>query len=226
MPNVRVAGRGAENSRIPDWIFGNVTEEWGMYPIFMFPIFDTMGMWAGQHCDSVSGLHQGSVWDNNTMLLWDSIPGQLAWQLAVGHADEDSDSYRVYDLTYPGKALYNLEYNVTYAARVRAQCDGMNNFSPWCDTIQFTLTDREGIASAVDRHTHLFPNPASDRFSVFSSFALLRVEVYDLNGRKMLAQDCQGHSAAIDASNWPEGTYIAVVRTPAGSTSQKITVKR
>ena len=30
----------------------------------------------------------------------------------------------------------------------------------------------------------------------------------------MLAQDCQGHSATIDASSWPEGTYIAIVRTP------------
>ncbi|MBR3725818.1 MAG: T9SS type A sorting domain-containing protein, partial [Bacteroidales bacterium] len=56
--------------------------------------------------------------------------------------------------------------------------------------------------------------------------ALLRLEVYDLNGRRMLAQDCQGHSATIDASSWPEGTYIAIVRTPAGATSQKLTIKR
>ena len=228
MPHVRVAGKGSENSLVPDWIFRDLYEEINMAgsPIFMFPIFDTSGMWAGQHCDSVYGLHQGSVWDNNTMLLWDSIPGQIAWQLAVGRADEDSDSYRIYDLTYPGKAIYNLEYNTTYAARVRAQCDGINNFSPWCDTIQFTLINREGIATAVDRHTHLYPNPASDRIEVFSSFALLRLEVYDLNGRRMLAQDCQGNSATIDASSWPEGTYIAIVRTPAGASSQKLTIKR
>ena len=228
MPHVRVAGKGSENSLVPDWIFRDLYEELNNAgtPIFMFPIFDTSGMWAGQHCDSVYGLHQGSVWDNNTMLLWDSIPGQIAWQLAVGRADEDSDSYRIYDLTYPGKAIYNLEYNTTYAARVRAQCDGMNNFSPWCDTIQFTLIDREGIATAVDRHTHLLPNPASDRFSVFSSFSLLRVEVYDLSGRTMSIQNCNGHSATIDVGSWPEGTYIAIVRTPAGSTSRKITVKR
>ncbi len=228
-PHVHAAGRGSENSPVPDWEFydlGDASTIHDDFPVFMFPIFDTSGMWAGQHCDSVSGLHQGSVWDNNTMLLWDSIPGQIAWQLAVGRADEDTDTYHVYDLTYPGKAVYNLEYNVTYAARVRAQCEGMHNFSPWCDTIQFTLTNREGIGSVVDRHTHLYPNPASDRIEVFSSFALLRLEVYDLNGRRMLAQDCQGHSATIDASSWPEGTYIAIVRTPAGATSQKLTIKR
>ena len=190
----------------------------------MFPIFDTTGIWAGQHCDSVSGLHQGSVWDNNTMLLWDSIPGQLAWQLAVGHADEDSDSYRVYDLTYPGKALYNLEYNVTYAARVRAQCDGMNNFSPWCDTIQFTLTNREGSATAVDRYTHLLPPPARDRVTVISSFPLLHVDVYSLDGRRMLSQDCNGVSATLDIVGWAAGSYIVLVRTPAGPTAQKLTV--
>ncbi len=195
---------------------------------FLFPIFDTTGMGLSPHCDSVSNLHQGSTWSNSTMLLWDSTPGQIAWQLAVGRADQDPDGYYIYNnLPSPSKTLYNLEYNTLYAARVRAKCEGNRNFSPWSDTIQFSITQEQGIDTAnAPALFSLYPNPASDRIEVFSSFALLRLEVYDLNGRRMLAQDCQGHSAAIDASSWPEGTYIAIVRTPAGATSQKLTIKR
>ena len=78
----------------------------------------------------------------------------------------------------------------------------------------------------MDRYTYLYPNPASDRVAVFSSFGLSRVELYDLNGRMMYGQDCKGHSAMIDVSGWPDGTYIAIVRTQAGATSQKVTIRK
>ncbi len=226
MSGIRVAERGSENSRIPDWVFFDLIEGGGVAPIFLFAIFDTTGMSLGPRCDSVYHLNQGSVWGNNTMLLWDSTAGQVAWQLAVGRADADPEGYRVYDVETPSKALYNLEYNTTYAARVRARCNGRNNYGAWSDTIQFTLSDPQGIGAAVDCYTHLFPNPASDRIAVFSSFALVQVEVYDLNGRRMWVQDCEGHSSTIDVGGWQEGTYIAVVRTIAGTTSQKVTVAR
>lgn len=225
----RVAVRGAENSAIPDWWFGNLYSSiYGsaLSTVYMFAIFDTTGMGLSPHCDSVQGLHQGSVWGNNTMLLWDSVPGQESWQLAVGLANQDPESYQVYNLTSPGKAVYNLEYNIAYAARVRARCDGRSNYSPWSDTIQFTLSERQGVGTAVERYTHLYPNPASDRIGVFSSFALTSVEVYDLGGRRMAAQQCTGHAAMVDVSGWPEGTYLAVVRTAAGAMSQKVTIKR
>ena len=210
------------------WIFYNNRQVYDSRCYFLFPIFDTTGMGLSPHCDPVTNLHQGSTWSNCTMLLWDSISGQIAWQLAVGRADQDPEDYYIYNnLPSPSKTLYNLEYNTLYAARVRAKCEGNRNYSPWSDTIQFSITREQGIDTAnAPALFSLYPNPASDRIEVFSSFALLRLEVYDLNGRRMLAQDCQGHSATIDASSWPEGTYIAIVRTPAGASSQKLTIKR
>lgn len=224
---IRVAERGAEDSQYPDWLFYKLMQDgYSGSPLFLFAIFDTTGMGLTPHCDSVQGLHQASAWDNNTLLLWDSVPGQVSWQLAVGLANEDPEGYRTHTVFTPSKALYNLEYNTTYAVRVRGKCEGRENFSAWSDTIQFTLSDRQGIGSAVDRYTYLYPNPASDRVAVFSSFGLSRVELYDLNGRMMYGQDCKGHSAMIDVSGWPDGTYIAIVRTQAGATSQKVTIRK
>ena len=220
---MHVAYRGFENTILPDWVFERA---WILGPAAIFAIFDTTGMGLTPQCDTVTNLHQGSVWDYNTILLWDSTDGQVGWQLAVGRADQDTDSYRIYNLTSPSKALYNLNLNTVYAARIRAKCKGSRNYSQWSDTIHFSISEPQRIATLADRHTHLLPNPAADKVTVVSSFSLQHVEVYDLSGRKMLNRDCQGISTVLDIADWPVGNYIVLVRTPAGATTQKLTVSR
>ena len=218
-----IAIRSFENTILPDWVFPRVFRG---CPAAIFAIFDTTGMGLTPQCDTVTNLHQGSVWDYNTILLWDSTDGQVGWQLAVGRADQDTDSYRIYNLTSPSKALYNLNLNTVYAARIRAKCKGSRNYSQWSDTIHFSISEPQRIATLADRHTHLLPNPAADKVTVVSSFSLQHVEVYDLSGRKMLNRDCQGISTVLDIADWPAGNYIVLVRTPAGATTQKLTVSR
>lgn len=220
---MHIAVRSVENTVWPDWIFQRVLQG---VPAAIFAIFDTTGMGLTPQCDTVTNLHQGSVWDYNTILLWDSTDGQVGWQLAVGRADQDTDSYRIYNLTSPSKALYNLNLNTVYAARIRAKCKGSRNYSRWSDTIHFSISEPQRIATLADRHTHLLPNPAADKVTVVSSFSLQHVEVYDLSGRKMLNRDCQGISTVLDIADWPAGNYIVLVRTPAGATTQKLTVSR
>lgn len=196
---------------------------------FMFPIIDTTGMNITVHCDTcdtcgmVANFRLDSVWGNSVLLSWDSTEGQTSWQLAVGRADADSAGYRTFDAPVPSRALHNLEYNTVYAARVRAKCNS-SSYSEWSDTIQFIIPQPEGIDAAEDGHIFILPNPAVDKMMVYSSYTFFGVELYDLNGRKVLMQNCNGNPVTIDVSSCAEGTYIAVVRTSAGTYSQKVTI--
>lgn len=221
----RCAGR-LQNIAGHPWVF--TVNYW---QTFLFPIFDTTGMGLGPQvvpCGRVENLRVGSVWDGNVLLMWDDAPEHLGWQLAVGRADDDPEGYAVLTLSSTSKVLNDLEEGTVYAARVRARCEGNENYSDWSDTIQFSLggSRPEGIGGAVDRYSYVLPNPATDRVSVASSYALRQVEVYDLGGRKVLDKECKGVAAEFDVSGWAEGTYLVVLRTVRGSAVHKLAVAR
>ena len=195
----------------------------------MWPIIDTTGMNLGPHvepCGMAENLHVGSMWDGNVLVLWDSVPGHLGWQLALGRADADPESYPVITLASTSKVFHGLDTGEVYAVRVRARCKGEENYSEWSDTVQFVIGGGEGIEDREGQNTYLIPNPAAGKVTVASSYPMRHVEVYDMGGRKLLDQNCTGLSTGFDVSGWPESTYLVVVWNLQGTSVHKLTVDR
>ena len=60
--------------------------------------------------------------------------------------------------------------------------------------------------------------------NVVSSFRLSRIELYSLDGRKVLEQEADGISTMVDVSRLPSGTYIAALYLPHGVATKKLVV--
>ena len=99
------------------------------------------------------------------------------------------------------------------------------------DTTQHDTTQHEGIAVAeesdLSRYVQLMPNPASGSVIVMSSYGIDGVEVYDVRGELVLELSGigRGTSTGFDVSKWASGTYVVLVRTPAGMDSKRLVVK-
>ena len=77
----------------------------------------------------------------------------------------------------------------------------------------------------VERFTVLFPNPASARATVSSSFGLECVRVYNAAGVEVLRMDgLTGTSAALEVGSLPRGTYLVHIHTPAGTAVKRLAV--
>ena len=76
------------------------------------------------------------------------------------------------------------------------------------------------------RFVTLTPNPACDAVQVMSSLGINSVDVYNLQGLLMAEAKADSITVSISTRNWPTGTYIVVVHTPAGSFSKRLVVKK
>ena len=83
----------------------------------------------------------------------------------------------------------------------------------------------ESIATLEENHTYLMPNPASETVTVASSFRIGEVEVYTLEGRRIIASRVDGISTTLDISQLPTGTYIVRITTNNGTAYKKLVVK-
>ena len=93
-----------------------------------------------------------------------------------------------------------MDSNVLYAARVRGKCNNGAGYSEWSDTVQFMLEGYQGIESPVDQNTLIMANPAHGDVSVVSSFQIISIEIYGMDGRKLTEQQCSGSETRIDLS--------------------------
>jgi hypothetical protein len=64
----------------------------------------------------------------------------------------------------------------------------------------------------------IYPNPSSDVVSILTSEDVLRADLFDLNGRKLIA----GQGTTLDLSNLPSATYLVRVETTSGTALRKI----
>lgn len=117
-----------------------------------------------------------------------------------------------------------------YSAFVRAVCNHDSVcYSRWSDPLDIYICDTVGddttsIVSALDALTYIIPNPANDLVQVMSSFSISRIEAYSLYGRCMLDTKASGISAAFSVKDWPSGTYVVIIHTPAGNAAKKLVV--
>ena len=77
----------------------------------------------------------------------------------------------------------------------------------------------------LERYTHVFPNPATERVQVLSSFGLTHLEAYDADGRRVAEREASGLEATLDVTAWPRGTYLLRITTPVGTVTKKLLVQ-
>ena len=91
--------------------------------------------------------------------------------------------------------------------------------------VDTTIVDTTFISQVVDQFTYLMPNPASGQAVLYSSFPIRQVTVYDPAGRCVLHRRVDDRTLRLDLSGYAKGTYLVVVRTPAGRTVKRLVVQ-
>ena len=93
------------------------------------------------------------------------------------------------------------------------------------DTIQDTTItqDTSALSSvAVDKFTHIFPNPTSELVTVQCSFKIKTIEVYNSLGQKVEEFSVDGYNKSINTEKYPKGNYILKVITESGTIDKKV----
>jgi hypothetical protein len=78
----------------------------------------------------------------------------------------------------------------------------------------------------IYRYTNIAPNPARNSVRITSSFGLSRIEAYDLRGRLIYeSPQLSTFSFPLSTIEWPRGTYLLRITTPAGTTTKKLLIQ-
>ena len=119
--------------------------------------------------------------------------------------------------------------NVSYYAYVRSYCDQISRYSEWSSGVHFGAPindpNNPDNITPVDTLTIMVPNPASDRLIFRSAFEMQRIEVFALDGRKVMEFPISNHDYVADISNLPAGSYLVKIFSQAGSTTKKLVVR-
>ncbi len=213
------------------------TERWGYstgtligLPL-IFPIIDSTGWYL--YCDTmvcprIKDLIV-SVSEGMAVCSWlgDTLDGHSQWQLSYGPAGTEPGGGRVITTSAQSQVLSGLNDTMLYVAYVRGYCDECGKWGEWSPGMGFRLRvpEREGCAGVPEGSVSLQPNPARGVVNVVSSFRLSRIEVYSLDGRKVLEQEADGISTVVDVSGLSSGKYIAALYLPHGVATKKLVVE-
>lgn len=192
----------------------------------IFPIIDTTGSYrVPDSCKTVMGLEVPYQDSARAYVLWERGRFNSSWEVAYGRADEDPEDYTVVSSDEEGCWLSGLEAGTEYAVRVRGLCFDTTIYSEWSDTVHFVRQGTQGVEEPSP-HTHLSPNPARGEVTVASDYALRSIAIYDMQGHKVLDSEAEGFTASLDIAALPQGSYIVVVLTAQGRSTQKLLIER
>ena len=210
----------------PRWIkYRN--ERWGRIALYpnariIFPIIQP----EWEPCHPMENVRVAGLNKDTVTLMWDAA-NNTRWQVRFGTEDMFFENYYLVETRVPMVTLTGLRPGKRYLAYVRGWCPSDSSYTDWSDTLRFETEMPEGVEhpGIVGRYTRLMPNPAHGRVSVVSSYKVNRIEVYALDGRKMLEQEVGGISAIVDISTLEKGTYIAAIYLAEGVTTKKLIVE-
>lgn len=163
----------------------------------------------------------------NTILTWSETAVSDYYHLQLAEDDSFSDPVvDTGDLAEPQFAV-TLQPQTTYYWHVKATNPAGE--SNWSETWQFT-TGVSGIGEHEMIDFEIYPNPADKEFGVRSlEFGVgdATIELYDLNGRKILEKQIPKESKEItvDVRRLKSGLYFCRITTEKGSVTKKVVVE-
>lgn len=142
--------------------------------------------------------HSGIISDNNA-LLWNG-------------AEYDPTQVYRFDVTFRnnfGEKYHLIFYNT----------QGESSPNP------SQLSNNEDVHFVSDDHILLMPNPAKEYVTVTSSFQINHVELFSLNGKKLLHDKIDGMTTTLNTGNFPSGKYILRIVTNEGTAYKKLIIQ-
>ena len=191
---------------------------------FLWPIIERLG----DTCPEVQGLRWSRLGNGTTAFVqWDAGTNHRDWQLSYGPVGTPAGEGTVVDCPPAQCVLPGLAAGVTYDIYVRARCRfARDEWTGWSGPLEVGFGNAgEGIDEAAGLHAELTPNPATGRVRVSCGEALRMVEVYDLQGRRMLAQEASGTTIDLDISTFAAGRYTVIVYTAEGTGAKALVVQ-
>ena len=184
-------------------------------------------------CHEVSNLRVAERGAGCATLMWDAGDGG-PWVVAYGKITDAWEDFTFDTVTSPMLTLTGLEVGTQYFALVRGYCSVTGEYGEWTNPLEVEIyhpgsgSEPEGIDRPGDlgRFTRLMPNPAREQVSVLSSYKMSRIEVYALDGRKVLEQEVGGISTVAEVKDLPRGTYIMAVYLPHGVATKKLVLEK
>ncbi len=224
----RFGNYGTIDSSNLEWRYANA----GARHICLWPILDTTGMFRPDKpevlvCDTVQGFRVLSQQGNTVSFAWSPDNATDVWQLSWGEEGIEPEEGTLVYATNNVKSVVGLQDSVVYSAFVRARCND-TLFSEWSAPLRFWkgMNDTTGVGlqptNTVEQLTYIYPNPAENSVTVASSFSMSRVELFALDGTRLLSQPTQGIMTQIDLTPFPKGTYMLRITTPAGTAIKKL----
>ncbi len=194
-------------------------------------------------CPRVTGLFARGNNTDTVTVQWDLDNQHREFEVSYGREGTRPDDGTIVTVSNSNRwqfadTAYRDTQMITYVRTVCREYDTLR-WSGWSSPVYWRLhhtvadtTQHEGIAvpeeeSDLSRYVRLMPNPAGGSVTVMSSYGIERLEVYDIRGERVLELSGigRGTTAGFDVSKWARGTYVVLVRTPAGTVSKRLVVE-
>jgi hypothetical protein len=221
------------------WYWNTTTQFLMVLPII--EVVDTEFAHAPE-CPRVSGLFVRGNYTDTVTVQWTADSLHTEYELSYGREGTAAADGTIVRLNNTTRWQFtDTSYSdIPMVAYVRTVCREYDTLrrSGW-SLVRWRLhhsrpddtAQHEGIAvpeegSDLSRFVRLMPNPASGSVVVASSYGIEGVEVYDVRGERVLELSGTGRGTAadFDVSKWAKGTYVVLVRTPAGTTTKRLVV--
>lgn len=185
-------------------------------------------------CPAVENFRLEQMDSIRALFMWDANSDQDSWQLSYGLSGTLPDDGTIVNCPIQVGQIMGLDSGVHYDVYVRAVCNRDSTMYSdwsgpldvcWTDTTGGTTPGEVGVVSMLDALTYIVPNPASEYIQVMSSFRMSKVEVYNINGRKMLDKGVGDISTSFSVHDWPSDVYIIIIHTPVGNVAKKLVVR-
>lgn len=185
-------------------------------------------------CPAVPEIHAIEVTDTTIALSW-RIPDSADYTdveygprgFAEGEGTLRPHITRGY-YGYGSTTIGGLMPHTAYEVRLRNYCSNSGEVSSWyaIDTVTTGIdTSAAVIGTVLSERVVLRPNPATSKVVVESPSPITRIEVADLQGRKLYDAPAMSSAAEIATASWPRGTVVVTVYTTQGTVTKKLTLK-
>ena len=221
---------------------GYIRDQWiNRYALDFFLIlpiietYDTLWDYELPQCPQVEWFNVTGHAGDTTIIRWQSADvDHREWQLSYGPVGIDPDNGTIVDLDRCAwRYIDSLHTGDSMSAWVRTVCrdEGFLRYSEWSHPVRWCSehselwTERPNSNIRLDGLVRLTPNPTSDQVTVTSAYRLTGVEVYAMDGRLLYKTDAQGLTCTFSVREWPQGSYVVLVQTAAGTSTKKLLVQ-
>ena len=170
--------------------------------------------------------------DTSITLEWDTLAMSAELAIAsINGSPDNPDTIIALPAGSSGITITGLDPLAYYAFWLRQLCDWGRygiNASLWSDwTVrQIFSTNPAGIRGVDDVAFSLFPNPATDAFTVETPALDSRLTLFDIRGTELYSVDIRSTRTTIGIADLPTGVYFVSLTSPSGTTSKRLVVDR